>query len=129
MFRSIAAGLATKATAPPCLDTPTRWNSTHVMIKQYIELKAAIVAVQLTDVVYNDHVLEYDDWANFVDVEKFLRVPAVLSTLVGASDACGISMVNGANHNMIQHCNANLYNRNTIIANASEAMLSDLIVH
>jgi hypothetical protein len=129
MFRSIAAGLATKATAPPCLDTPTRWNSTHVMIKQCIELKAAIVAVQLTDVVYNDYVLEDDDWANFVDVEKFLRVPAVLSTLVGASDTCSISMVNGANHNMIQHCNANVYNRNTIAANASEAMLSNLIDH
>lgn len=129
MFRSIAIGLFQKAYSPPCVDTPTRWNSTHDMLKQSISLKGAITAVALADSVYVDCQLGDGDWKTFADVEKFLRVPAKISTLIGAGDSCSISLAHGANASMIRHCNMNVHHGNPIVAAASEAMLANLIDH
>jgi len=46
-FRTLANIHHGKATDVPCLDTPTRWNSTHVMAKQCINMRETITATAL----------------------------------------------------------------------------------
>jgi hypothetical protein len=129
LFRTMSAALSGEARSPPCLDSATRWNSTHNMVKQSLALRATIAAVANSDDVYTDFRLDASAWETLADIEKFLRLPAKISTELGASKVCTMSLAHGANKRMIEHCNSHVNHVNSVVAQASQAMLANLIQH
>ncbi|OQR88583.1 hypothetical protein ACHHYP_06738, partial [Achlya hypogyna] len=99
------------------------------MIKQCLALKSTIIAVSFSDTIYQTSRVNDVQWESLEAVDLFLRVPAQISTIVGASKVCSVSLAYGANHKMIKHCNANLDHANPVIADASEKMLAKLVGH
>ncbi|KAG9400568.1 hypothetical protein AC1031_010781 [Aphanomyces cochlioides] len=113
-----------KAYQPPSLDTPTRWNSPHVLLRECIKFRQVINALLSTESVIVDV-----DWQSIEDVQAFLEIPAKISTQLGASHSCSLPLALAANNLLIEHCNRNIDHSNQIVSDASSAMLDCLIRH
>ncbi len=127
LFRTMAGVYAGAEREPPCLDCPTRWNSTHIMVRQCLVLRSTISAVVQADASLSGFRLDPSDWLKLEAVEKFLRVPASVSTQVGASAHPTISFAKGANMCLIAHCNKYVDHDVLVLKEASQAMLAVLV--
>ncbi|KAH9150723.1 hypothetical protein AeRB84_006487 [Aphanomyces euteiches] len=94
------------------------------MLRDCLKFKQVIVALLST----NSIPVEVD-WDAIGDVQSFLEVPARVSTHLGSSDYCSLSKAIAANKFLIDHCNRNLDHDNAVLAEASKAMLDNLIDH
>ncbi|KAH9134604.1 hypothetical protein AeRB84_019651 [Aphanomyces euteiches] len=110
LFLTMTKSIMGKAYQPPSLDTPTRWNSTHVMLRDCIKFRQVINALLSTESVIVDV-----DWQSIEDVQAFLEIPAKITL--------------AANNLLIEHCNRNIDHSNQIVSDASSAMLDCLIRH
>ncbi|KAH9090471.1 hypothetical protein Ae201684P_014273 [Aphanomyces euteiches] len=124
MFATVSKTLLGKTYNPPALDTPTRWNSTHVMLRECTKFKQVLVAILSANSISVDV-----DWRSVEDVQLFLEVPAKVSTQLGTSHYCSLSKAMAANTSLIDHCNRNVDHVNPVIAEASQSMLNSLIHH
>ncbi|KAH9138280.1 hypothetical protein LEN26_005364 [Aphanomyces euteiches] len=124
MFATMSKTFLGKAYNPPTLDTPTRWNSTHTILRDCIRLKQVIVAILSSNSVSVDV-----DWDAIDDVTLFLEVPAKVSTQLGLSHYCSLPKAVAANTFSIDHCNRNVDRANQIVADTSKSMLQCLIHH
>ncbi|KAH9095743.1 hypothetical protein LEN26_017744 [Aphanomyces euteiches] len=124
MFATVSKPLLGKTYNQPTLDTPTRWNSTHVMLRECTKFKQVLVAILSANSISVDV-----DWRSVEDVQLFLEVPAKVSTQLGTSHYCSLSKAMAANTYLIDHCNRNVDHVNPVIAEASQSMLNSLIHH
>ncbi|SPQ95047.1 unnamed protein product (mitochondrion) [Plasmodiophora brassicae] len=107
VFRSVCKGLLDKEFEPPCTDCRTRFNSTHIMIKQCIALQPALDMIAKhaqckADLA--DYRLTDDDWLHLHHVTSFLELPARLTTFLGGDSYPTLSVAVRANEKMISHC-------------------------
>ncbi|KAH9106204.1 hypothetical protein AeMF1_018120 [Aphanomyces euteiches] len=94
------------------------------MLRECLKLKQVILAVLSAEV----KTIEVD-WESVEDVQDFLDVPAKVSTQIGASQTCSLTLALAANKLLIDHCNDNVEHTNPVIAAASSSMLQNLIAH
>jgi len=126
-FRDKAQKILKTPREPPCQDSPTRWNSTHKMVSQSIQLNKVIGAVLASDDCYKPYILEKVEWRVLGMVQAFLGVPDEVSTIIGTSKTCSLSSGVRCNDFLIGHCNNFVDDPNCELAAASEAMLHSLI--
>nr|XP_022908982.1 uncharacterized protein LOC111420259 [Onthophagus taurus] len=73
--------LKRKAGKGAIIDQPTRWGSTFVMIKRFLELKPFI-----SDLVHPDIVLTEDMWIQIMELETLLRQPHIVTVQLQSAD-------------------------------------------
>ncbi|CAK5022423.1 unnamed protein product, partial [Aphanomyces euteiches] len=94
------------------------------MLRECLKLKQVILAVLSAEV----KTIEVD-WESVEDVQVFVNVPAKVSTQIGASQTCSLTLALATNKLLIDHCNDNVEHTNPVIAAASSPMLQNLIAH
>ena len=115
------------AQEPPCLGTPTRWNSTHAMVQGCLKLRETIDMIAHGDPFCDELILTANDWSAVDRVELFLRKPARLSTRIGSSSVGSISLAHNATKSMVDHGNTYMSDASSVIAWAAEGMLATLV--
>jgi hypothetical protein len=129
MFRTFAKVNMGRSMEVPALDTPTRWNSTHVMVDQSLKLRETISATMLGTGGTSDMILTEPEWSTVAKVNTFLEKPARLSTRLGSSAVPSISLAYNANKAMVEHCNKYVYDTDVMLAQSAQSMLASLLVH
>jgi len=129
LFRTMAGVYARIECQPPCLDCPTRLNSTPEMLRQCIKLRTTLTATIQADASLSGLDLSAADCSNLAEVEKFLRVPASVSTQVGGSVSSTIAFANCANQCLVTRAKQYVDTALPVLQEASQDMLATLLRH
>ena len=123
MYRELSRTLTSQAREPPRLDVVTRWNSTHLMVKNAVESRSIIDLMMHNDDIKSDFaevVVTPAAWMELGDISKFLEVHSADFNF----SRCRSRLLHNiasycCQQLLVDHCRRHLGNENPLLSNAA----------
>lgn len=90
--------------APPCMDTPTRWNSTHEMICDSVSKRRILDYMAQNDEDLHEFFLTSEDWRRIRDIAEFLKPIRQIMEEGAAENLPTLSMNPAVYEFALNHC-------------------------